>query len=96
MLIVNPLPPEEIETLEDMHKNHPCHAPRIKAHAILLSDAEFKLSMIASVYGVCRQTAATWLHAWEDGGISVHCLISHGVVVLVFCPEKQKLKLSYR
>jgi transposase len=69
MLIVNPLLPEEIQTLEDMHKNHPCHAPRIRAHAILLSDAGFKLSMIASVYGVCRQTAATWLHAWEDGGI---------------------------
>jgi transposase len=69
MLIVNPLLPEEIQTLEDMHKNHPCHAPRIRAHAILLSDAGFKLSMIASVYGVCRQTAATWLHAWEDSGI---------------------------
>jgi transposase len=69
MLIVNPLLPEEIQTLEDMHKNHPCHASRIRAHAILLSDAGFKLSMIASVYGVCRQTAATWLHAWEDGGI---------------------------
>jgi transposase len=69
MLIVNPLLPKEIETLEDMHKNHPCHASRIRAHAILLSDAGFKLSMIASVYGICRQTAATWLHAWEDGGI---------------------------
>lgn len=69
MLIVNPLLPEEIETLEDMHKYHLCHAPRIRAHAILLSDAGFKLSAIASIYGICRQTAATWLHAWEDGGI---------------------------
>ena len=25
--------------------------------------------MIASIYGVCRQTAATWVHAWEDDGI---------------------------
>ena len=69
MLIVNPLLPEEIETLEDMHKYHPCYAPRIRAHAILLSDAGFKLPAIASIYGICRQTAATWLHAWEDGGI---------------------------
>ena len=86
MLIVNPLLPEEIQTLEDMHKNHPCHAPRIRAHAILLSDAGFKLSMIASVYGVCRQTTAA----------SVHCLINHVVVVLVFCAKKQELKLSCR
>jgi transposase len=69
MLTVNPLPPEEIQTLEEMHKNHPCHASRIRAHAILLSDIGFKLSEIASIYNICRQTAATWLHAWKDGGI---------------------------
>ena len=69
MLTVNPLPPEEIQTLEEMHKNHPCHASRIRAHAILLSGIGFKLSEIASIYNICRQTAATWLHAWKDGGI---------------------------
>ena len=69
MLAVNPLPPEEILTLEEMHKNHPCHAPRIRAHAILLSDNGFKLAKIASIFNICRQTAATWLHAWKDGGI---------------------------
>ena len=69
MLAVNTLPPEEILTLEEMHKNHPCHAPRIRAHAILLSDNGFKLAKIASIFNICRQTAATWLHAWKDGGI---------------------------
>ena len=69
MLIVSPLSPEEIRTLEDMHENHSCHAPRIRAHAILLSHTEFKLSMIARVYNVCRQTVSSWIHAWEDGGI---------------------------
>ena len=69
MLTVNPLPLKEIETLEEMHKNHPSHAPRIRAHAILLSDDGFKLSEISSIYNVCRQTVATWLHAWEDVGI---------------------------
>ena len=69
MLAVNTLPPEEILTLEEMHKNHPCHAPRIRAHAILLSDNGFKLTELASIYNICRQTAATWLHAWKDGGI---------------------------
>jgi len=69
MLIVNPLSSEEIQTLEDMHGNHLCHAPRIRAHAILLSHSGFKLSMIARIYSVCRQTVSTWLHAWETKGI---------------------------
>jgi transposase len=69
MLFTDPLSPEEIQTLEAMHKNHPCHPPRLRAHAVLLSHAGFKLSKIASIYGVCRQTAATWINAWEDGGI---------------------------
>ena len=69
MLAVNTLTPEEILTLEEMHKNHLCHAPRIRAHAILLSDNGFKLAKIASIFNICRQTAATWLHTWQDGGI---------------------------
>ena len=69
MLTVNLLPLEEIKTLEEMHKNHPCHAPRIRAHAILLSDTGFRLKEIASIYNICRQTAATWLNAWKDDGI---------------------------
>ena len=69
MLFADPLSPEEIQTLEAMHKNHPCHPPRIRAHAVLLSHTGFKISKIASIYGVCRQTAATWINAWEDGGI---------------------------
>jgi transposase len=69
MLTVNPLPLEEIKTLEEMHNNHPCHTSRTRAHAILLSDVGFKLKEIASIYNICRQTAATWLHAWRDGGI---------------------------
>ena len=61
MLAVNSLPPEEILTLEEMHKNHPCHAPRIRAHAILLSDNGFKLAKIASIFNICvfRFKAAT-------------------------------------
>ena len=69
MLTVNSLSPEEIQTLEEMHKNHPCHSPRIRAHAVLLSNTGFKLTEIASIYKICRQTAATWLHAWKDRGL---------------------------
>ena len=69
MIIVNPLSLQEIQTLEEMHGNHPSHAPRIRAHAILLSHTGFQLSMIARIYSVCRQTVSTWIHAWDTGGI---------------------------
>jgi len=69
MIIVDFLTHEEIQTLNEMHKNHPCHAPRIRAHAVLLSYAKFKLSMIAHIYKVCRQTVSAWIHAWETEGI---------------------------
>ncbi len=69
MIIVGFLTDGEILTLEEMHENHPSHAPRIGAHAILLSHAKFKLSMISRVYGVCRQTVSTWIQAWETKGI---------------------------
>ena len=65
MIIVDSLSPEEIRTLGEMHENHPSHAPRIRAHAILLSYAEFRLSAIARIYNVCRQTVSSWIHAWE-------------------------------
>ena len=69
MLFADPLSPEEIQTLEATHKNHPCHAPRMRVHSVLLSHAGFKLSKIVDVYRICRQTAATWINAWEDGGV---------------------------
>lgn len=69
MIIVDSLSPEEIRTLGEMHENHPSHAPRVRAHTILLSHAKFKLSTIAHIYNVCRQTVSTWIRAWETKGI---------------------------
>jgi hypothetical protein len=56
MIFVKFLSPEEIQTLEDMQQHHSCHAPRIRAHAILLSYDMVTLSMNVRVYNVCRQT----------------------------------------
>jgi transposase len=69
MIFVDALSPAERLTLEEMHGNHPCHAPRIRAHAILLSYAEFKISLIATIYKVCRQTVSSWITAWNTQGI---------------------------
>ena len=69
MLTVKSLSPEETETLNELHKHHPNHVSRLRAHSVLLSDSGFKLSAIASVYGVCRQTVSIWLHSWESSGV---------------------------
>jgi len=52
-----------------MYKNHPRHAARKRAHAILLSDAGFSLKKLSATFGICRQTASTWLHLWDEQGI---------------------------
>ena len=69
MLFVKPLTPVEIETLEDLHKYHPRHMPRLRAHIILLSSRGYCISTIQSIYNLCRQTIATCLHRWESRGI---------------------------
>ena len=57
---------EEKQTLEEMYKNHPCHAPRMRSHAILMSDAGFSLQELVVAFDICRQTASTWLHSWDE------------------------------
>ncbi len=69
VLFATPLSAEEIQTLEEMHKNHSNHAPRIRSHAILLSAQGFKIKSLAEIFDVCRQTVATWLHGWDEDGI---------------------------
>ena len=69
MLFVKPLTLEETTTLVEMHKNHQAQAPRARAQAVLLNAEGFKLSNIAEILMVCRQTVSTWLHTWEENGI---------------------------
>ncbi len=69
VLYIKHLLPEEIIALSEMHKNHPIHSSRRRAHAILLSDQEHSVPMICSIYNVCRQTVSTWFSNWEKNGI---------------------------
>ncbi|VAW44262.1 hypothetical protein MNBD_GAMMA04-974 [hydrothermal vent metagenome] len=69
MNYVQELTNEEKLTLKEMHKNHPLHLPRKRAHAILLSNQTYSVPMICDVYGVCRQTVASWFSKWEKHGI---------------------------
>ena len=69
MLYVKNLSIEENQTLAAMHKDHPSPVSRLRAQAVLLSAAGFRLNALSEIFGVCRQTVSAWLKGWETGGI---------------------------
>ncbi len=69
MLYVNPLTGAEILTLQEMHKNHPTHSVRMRAHGILMSYEGYRVQEIAEVYNACRQSVSTWIRAWDREGL---------------------------
>jgi transposase len=70
MLNVKNLSAEDKLILGNMNRHHSSYASRMRAHAVLLSDTGFSLTELSDTFGVCRQTAATWLNDWEAGGAS--------------------------
>jgi transposase len=69
VIYIKKLTDEESITLKEMHKYHPLHLSRKRAHALLLSHQGMSVPMICSTYGVCRQTVSTWFSKWETKGI---------------------------
>jgi transposase len=69
VIYIKQLSPEEIITLNEMHKNHSLHLTRRRAHALLLSNQGISIPMISSIYCVCRQTVSTWFSKWEKSGL---------------------------
>lgn len=69
MIYIKQLTPEEIITLNEMHKKHPLHLSRRRAHAVLLSYQGISVPAICAIYTVCRQTVSTWFSKWDEFGI---------------------------
>ena len=69
MQFINNLNLEEIITLQWMARGHPLSWTRIRANAVLLSNKGMPVQMIASLYGVCRQTVSIWLKNWDRNGV---------------------------
>ena len=69
MIYIKQLTAEEIITLNEMHKKHPLHLSRRRAHAVLLSYQGLSVPMICFIYPVCRQTVSTWFSKWDELGI---------------------------
>jgi transposase len=69
MHFVSPLKEAEIISLQWMSREHPLPWSRTRANAVLLSHKRMPLQSIASLCGVCRQTASIWLKNWETKGV---------------------------
>ena len=70
MIRIKELTQEQRDALENMKKNHQGHMPRMRAHAILLSETGFEVQELSKIFGVCRQTTATWLKSWNKEGMA--------------------------
>ena len=57
-----------IEILEELQKKEQTARVRTRAHAILLSSRGFSIDEIANVFNVHRDSASSWIDAWESSG----------------------------
>lgn len=69
MVYVDPLTESESNSLQKIIREQLSVWTRIRATAVLLSNQKMPLQSIASVSGVCRQTASIWLTHWKEQGI---------------------------
>jgi len=66
---VTPLNNLQIQSLENLHKNHPSARVRMRAHSILLNSKSFNVNEIAAIYNVNRDSVSSWINAWEESGV---------------------------
>lgn len=66
---VTKLNAEQREELRELMKTSN-EQVRKRAHAILLSDRGYSVDQIADIYEVDRDTVASWLDRWDEGGTS--------------------------
>jgi len=69
MIYVDSLTESETNSLQEIIREPLSVCTRKRATAILLSDHKISLQIIASISGVCRQTASIWLTNWKERGI---------------------------
>lgn len=66
---VTPLNNIQIQSLENLHKNHPSARVRMRAHSILLNSKSFNVNEIAAIYNVNRNSVSSWINSWEESGV---------------------------
>jgi transposase len=66
---VTPLNNIQIQSLENLHKNHPSARVRMRAHSILINSKSFNVNEIAAIYNVNRDSVSSWINSWEESGV---------------------------
>lgn len=62
---VQPLTDEQREQLQEVMKSQSPQRPRMRAHAILLSERRYSIDQIADIYQIDRDRVSEWLDWWE-------------------------------
>jgi len=70
MVHVEPLTELETNSLQEIIRKDLSARTRIRATAVLLSNQKIQLQNIASISGVCRQTASIWFTNWKEQGVN--------------------------
>jgi transposase len=69
MKYVTPLSDAEIETLQQMHAQHPSRRARMRAHSLLLSHQRYPIPQIARFYQVDQRRVSAWMERWQAWGL---------------------------
>lgn len=56
------------DELVTLWKTHPLHYTRVRAHAILLSGQGYTVKQITDIFGVDRDSVASWIDRFNTGG----------------------------
>lgn len=60
---------EEIQTLQEGHKNHPCYQVRNRCQCLLLSHQGKEVKELAAIFSVIPLTVYSWFYRWEEKGL---------------------------
>jgi len=60
---------EEILTLQEGHKNHPCYQVRNRCQCLLLSHQGKEVKELAIIFSVIPLTVYSWFYRWEEKGL---------------------------
>lgn len=89
MKYVKSLDNAEQVTLKAAYQHHPNHRIRQRAHAILLSNAGYKINQLADIFDADRDTISQWIDAWESLGLRGLYDKPRSGRPSVFTPEEQ-------
>jgi transposase len=60
---------EEVLTLQEGHKNHPCYQVRNRCQCLLLSNQGKEVKELAVLFSVIPLTIYTWFYRWQEKGL---------------------------